>query len=485
MKKLSLSIFAIFIAVLVGGQNYSVNHQMLITNSKKSFTPSTYSKERIEGCYLFNKNYISNIQLKNADVIKQRLDSIVDKEKTEFFYNDQGFLTSIVGYFWENNKTVKGWKVEYTVDNKGNITQDAHFHWENNDWVNEFKSENTVDDFGNYTMQIQYEWVNNQWRNVFKFENSIDENGNVDEHIEYMWDANQWKNYWKSQLLYDVNNNIIQFTAFDYKNLQWVISWQEENTIDENGNIIQTLGKEMVQGVLKERHKVDYSYNNEFNNTLLIESFMVNDEWINDYKEESEFDLNGNEIKLLRYRWENNKWVNYSINVNVYDEFSNNLKYIAREITENLDTVNIWKTETVFDNEITSEELILPYVYFYEIPHKVLQTTEYQGNGDEWILDRISNYHYSDQTITDIYEFSSKDIVHVFPNPSSNQISFSMDASIEFFSIEFYDIQGRLILNQHAENGIPISIESLTDGLYFYRLTNDKNFKSGKFIVKR
>ncbi len=55
MKKLSLSIFAIFIAVLVGGQNYSVNHQMLITNSKKSFTPSTYSKERIEGCYLFIK----------------------------------------------------------------------------------------------------------------------------------------------------------------------------------------------------------------------------------------------------------------------------------------------------------------------------------------------------------------------------------------------------------------------------------------------
>jgi hypothetical protein len=74
--------------------------------------------------------------------------------------------------------------------------------------------------------------------------------------------------------------------------------------------------------------------------------------------------------------------------------------------------------------------------------------------------------------------------VNVFPNPATNQITFKIDASVGQFIVEFYDIQGKLVLSQLSYNNSPVSIESLDEGLYFYRLSDNLNFYTGKIMVK-
>ena len=108
----------------------------------------------------------------------------------------------------------------------------------------------------------------------------------------------------------------------------------------------------------------------------------------------------------------------------------------------------------------------------------------YEGNGDGWIIAGDFFIYYSEQNITSVKDLNAANNGYVYPNPATNQVSFNIDALADQFTVEFYNIQGKLVMSKISENNRPVSIESLNKGLYFYRLSENQNLFTGKIMVK-
>lgn len=73
----------------------------------------------------------------------------------------------------------------------------------------------------------------------------------------------------------------------------------------------------------------------------------------------------------------------------------------------------------------------------------------------------------------------------VYPNPGTSQLNIESDQSETDF--ELYNESGQIIIHKQINPGtLSINTESLTPGIYFYRLVSDKNMiqESGKWIKK-
>ena len=74
----------------------------------------------------------------------------------------------------------------------------------------------------------------------------------------------------------------------------------------------------------------------------------------------------------------------------------------------------------------------------------------------------------------------------LFPNPfaSITTIQFENNAN-ELFRLKVYDLQGKIVFNEQTlANEFKIDGTSLINGLYFYELTSNTNYASGKMVVK-
>ena len=73
----------------------------------------------------------------------------------------------------------------------------------------------------------------------------------------------------------------------------------------------------------------------------------------------------------------------------------------------------------------------------------------------------------------------------MYPNPATESITFILKNPIEKGSVELYDCTlkkaGRYVINKTAGEHT-IDISHLANGLYFYRIENEKNYYTGKFL---
>jgi len=75
-----------------------------------------------------------------------------------------------------------------------------------------------------------------------------------------------------------------------------------------------------------------------------------------------------------------------------------------------------------------------------------------------------------------------KTAITLFPNPFSNQLTFSLAAN-EPTTISLYDFLGQQILQQTFTNSTTINTEQMQAGIYFYELSNSKEIlKTGKVV---
>lgn len=85
-------------------------------------------------------------------------------------------------------------------------------------------------------------------------------------------------------------------------------------------------------------------------------------------------------------------------------------------------------------------------------------------------------------SITGINETTVSSTAKVFPNPFSNQLTFTSSDN-EIMELTLYDIFSRQIIQQTITNSTTINTEQLTDGIYFYELRDDKEIiKCGKVL---
>lgn len=78
--------------------------------------------------------------------------------------------------------------------------------------------------------------------------------------------------------------------------------------------------------------------------------------------------------------------------------------------------------------------------------------------------------------------FSKTDIV-VYPNPTSDTISFTLPNDSDIKKIAIYSILGQKVLEKYISTQSPsISLKSLNSGIYFYKIESNSFSKSGKII---
>ena len=99
--------------------------------------------------------------------------------------------------------------------------------------------------------------------------------------------------------------------------------------------------------------------------------------------------------------------------------------------------------------------------------------------------DLTQGFQQTKITVTEIEETIEDNTVRIFPNPSSDFITVSLE-KIENTSLSLYDSQGKLVMkNPLLSNSSVISIQSLARGTYFILLTEEGK-KISKFeLVKQ
>lgn len=75
-----------------------------------------------------------------------------------------------------------------------------------------------------------------------------------------------------------------------------------------------------------------------------------------------------------------------------------------------------------------------------------------------------------------------KDIIVLYPNPTSN--IFSIASNVEIQMVKIYDTYGKLIKNYSKPNG-QIAISDLLTGIYFVEITTIENVVSVKKMIKK
>lgn len=96
----------------------------------------------------------------------------------------------------------------------------------------------------------------------------------------------------------------------------------------------------------------------------------------------------------------------------------------------------------------------------------------------------INNLAWLRPSTAGVNEINSENKIHVFPNPSSGQITFSN--VMENGVVEIMDITGKLIVKEINRNRIyTIDLSDLDKGIYFFKITNgNRSVQQGKLIIQ-
>jgi serine protease AprX len=81
-----------------------------------------------------------------------------------------------------------------------------------------------------------------------------------------------------------------------------------------------------------------------------------------------------------------------------------------------------------------------------------------------------------------IQEFLNTEFI-VYPNPTNDLVSFNLPKNINANTIYIYSINGQKVLEENISTRVPtISLKSLNNGVYFYKIVSNDNAIAGKII---
>ena len=437
---------------------------------------------------MFNKRYLS---VGEQDNIYQntQLSSTTQNSSLKSTYDSNGNITSSFYYRWDTdtNQWVIRAKRENTYDSNGNITFSFYYIWDINinQWVN--LSIFTYDTNGSITKVVYYNWNTNQWVNSSKDEFTYDSNGNITLYVEYNWNTNtnQWVNNSKDEFTYDSNGNVTLCVEYkwDTNTNQWVNNFISEYTYDSSG-------------------KRTFYYRNNWDSST--------NQWVTYVKEVYNYDSNGNITSSFYYKWDTNtnQWVFVTKSEYTYDSDGNssptNLTLSNSIIDENLvvttevgtltstdeytnDTHTYSLITGVGDDDnssftITNDKLLSGEVFDFETKSSYsirIQTDD--GNSGTF----SKFFTISVNSTLGITDFFNEN-VKVYPNPITEN-SFTIETPFsQTIQLHLLDIHGRTILSRELPQNInKISLDGISDGLYFVQLIDENKVVHQQKIIKR
>lgn len=153
----------------------------------------------------------------------------------EFFYDDQDRVICVIltyyGILWS--------KTEYTYDNHGWLAEEVVYDYNNNGWVYDLRTVYGYEDTGRLlsTHTFKYQQYSGDWNDHEKVEYTY-ENGNPTLAIQYKWDSNSyiWKFDKKSEYTFNVFNYCTEQYDYTFGAENWLHERYYTYTYDDYFN---------------------------------------------------------------------------------------------------------------------------------------------------------------------------------------------------------------------------------------------------------
>ncbi len=491
-QKLALTIFLLLMVLIAFGQNREPRNT---NKSEKSIVENQMGglkqdDHKILPNVLFSKSreVSQKLKQKSSSVINHKLDSLITQDWDE------------PAGMWINHR-----KEKYIYDEMKNMTKCVYYRWDetNNIWVQYTKEECTYDNRGQMTQSLLFDWENYSelWIKTSKYEYEYNINGNTTAHFNCNWDKTKesWVNYWKVGYKYDINQNRTQEIYYDWDdaNNQWVDIHKMECSFDTNGYLTQqsSYNWDKTKGMWLESYKEDFINNSNGLLTQQIGCFWNETDrlWVNNYNYNYIYDDTGNLTMRISFSWDNkdNQWeASYKIEYS-YDTNGNPDMEVCFKLDQITHEYSVYsKYFYSYDLDYNLSDLILPYLDFFRPMNSdkiVNRPQEYSNNYwdkdiNDWVYNKVL-YYYSEQ-ITSTINKNSIILSAVYPNPFSQQLTFSFPENPNQITFELFNMQGHKIITKEVRNNETINVETLSNGVYLYNLFTDGKKHSGKLMKK-
>jgi hypothetical protein len=296
----------------------------------------------------------------------------------------------------------------------------------------------------------------------------------------------------------------------DSEDAKWIPVQREFHTYDEFGRLISKSKHVSYTGELHLneveeylytpfRRTVSYWFYNPFDSNWdlykRLEEYDKNDnlstetiyQYRNQIQNRNEFDLPANNVSVFKWLpiW-STEWYYNSNNIlsevrsfewiDEEQSFFNNHNTLYTKSEDGIDCIKEYRRNYPrgeFIESITKHKKDS----IYNESKNILLILSYRWGNDQWIVTNRELRYYSQHTTTSLF-----DAAKVYPNPSSDYISFDFDGSNAYMHITIYDLKGNPLQSEYANVNSKVDISRLSKGTYVYKMVYDGQHYTGRII---
>ncbi|MBN2165299.1 MAG: T9SS type A sorting domain-containing protein [Marinilabiliaceae bacterium] len=467
---MTLKEYYILICLLLIGQNITLGQSSIPDNTFMSLDGMEW------------KDYVSS--------------ALVNTEKEEYTYNNEGLVTSATLSYWQCLSPTYRYSNRITTNyNNSILDSKIYANYSESTWIDTLMRKFSFNEKNELTtVEIFSRLSNNEsWKPETKEIYTYNDKGAINELYFYEWntETNTWDNVEKNLYEYDNSNTLKTFTSWvwDFLLDEWLYFDKEEyKTEDSWAKYCYFEWNEMNdqwEYVFKDSsiYSTDglkFSYLSKYWNQALSS-------WVNFTKELHDLNTDGRILTYTEWEWNNNtqKWDYYDKEIYEYDSYGNITQFI--DMDNNDSQFNVWinnlKEVYHYNNLYTAEKLIIPYdepiingVYFNTM---ITLIDAYSWDGSSWQSASLGSFAYSHFTQTNNRDAKTDDYLMIYPIPFSDYL---LVKGIENSIIEIFDANGKKCIYEHITSDHHLVLtESLPQGLYLIQVKDS----IGKTIVSK
>ena len=378
-----------------------------------------------------------NLNILHSLLQKWQNNTWVDSSKSEYDYDLNGYLSTILVQNMKNGNWEKSDSDIYVHDASGNVLSEKYLHWDGTTWVNGYFFIYTYDSSGFIiNTLVEVGGSGGTWVNAGQAIQTYDASGNYLTDLNQEWNGTSWDNNLLETWTWDSNHHNLTYLRQNWFNNAWENTSSDTNTFDGNGNMVTKL-----------------------------ELSWANNTWYNLYLSTYTYDGSGNCLTFLDQEWNSGAWVNFT-----NQEFSYQSKLIYGD---------------AFNWDGTSW-----------VPGEWWMNLELNNNGDPQSLFTGTVYAADVYYSSYINGISNQDHLKgesfsVFPNPANSVLTVKANFTIPGnVSCRVSDLSGRLVLimtREKLEQGQTITLltGNIPAGDYFIEIKAGNTTEMKKVTVVR
>ena len=250
------------------------------------------------------------------------------------------------------------------------------------------------------------------------------------------WNGSNWENNIQGIYLINTYQTIEMFQSWN--GINWVITDQVTTNYNTYNNWTSILTQTLNGSTFENYLQSNFTYDVNNNQTGFLSQTWNGIAWDNLDKITYTYDINNNQTSLLLQNWNGIVWIN---NLERYDTYDANNQIKSW-------TNKTWNSAGTQSNNVDS-------TYYY--------------------------YH----SVVGINEVSNSNIVSLFPNPFTSQLSISFNEAQKNTSIKLMNTLGECIQQLTTSNQqLILDMSGLARGMYFVQITDANKNVVNKKVIK-